>query len=154
MKDKKPQFIEPPSHLGDKVPRSGGPTPAEAIVKALQLADELMEGFQGWAIDDLQRLWTAFGSGNRSSVDVRELFTTAHEIRGQGGTFGFPLMTLIADSLCKFLEPRSTLNDIELEIVRVHILALKAVFAQNLKGGQDALYNELRKLLPMLRNKV
>lgn len=150
----KPQFIEPPSFLGDKVPRSGGPSPAEAIGKALQLADDLIDSYQGWAVDDLQKLWQAFGDGKRTPADVRALFNIAHEIRGQGGTFKFPLISLVADSLCKFLEPRSYLEDRDLDIVRIHILAMKAIFAQELKGEQQALYAELKPLLPMLRSKA
>ena len=154
MTQKKPQFIEPPSFIGDKVPRTGGPSPAEAIGKALSLADDLIDSYQGWAVDDLQKLWQAFGGGKRTAADVRELFNSAHEIRGQGGTFKFPLISLIADSLCKFLEPRSDLEDRDLEIVRIHILALKAIFAQGLKGEQEGLQAELRPLLPLLRSKA
>ncbi|MEQ8665807.1 MAG: Hpt domain-containing protein [Rhodospirillales bacterium] len=150
----KPQFFQPPSFIGDKVPRSGGPSPAEAIAKALRLADDLIDSYQGWAVDDLQKLWQAFGDGKRTPADVRALFNTAHEIRGQGGTFKFPLISLIADSLCKFLEPRSHLEARDLEIVRIHILAMKAIFAQQLKGQQEALFAELKPLLPLLRSKA
>jgi len=154
MAEQKPRIIKPTSYIGDKVPKSGGPSPARAIANALKLADDLVGNYQGWAVDDLQKLWESFRDTDGSAQAVRELYTAAHEIRGQGGSFGFPLISVIADSLCKFLEPRSNLSNIDLEIVKVHILAMKAVFSQQLKGNQDALAQELRRLLPLLREKA
>lgn len=154
MAEKKPNLIKPKSYFGDKVPKQGGPSPAQAIAKALSLADDLVGNYQGWAVDDLQKLWEAFRHTDGSAEDVRRIYTASHEIRGQGGSFGYPLITIIADSLCKFLEPRSQLTTIDLEIVKVHILAMKAVFAQQLAGGHSELESELRRLLPLLRGKA
>jgi len=161
MAKEKPQIIQPPKRIGDKVPRTGGPSAIEAIGKALKLADNLIDSYQGWAVDDLQRLWAAFEQARKSrrnlaaeQASVRQMFNVAHEIRGQGGSFGYPLISLLADSLCKFLEPRGSLSARDLEIVRIHILALKAVFGQQLKGAQTGLSDELKPLLSTLRAKA
>jgi len=82
------------------------------------------------------------------------MFDMAHEIRGQGGSFGFPLVSVIGDSLCKFLDGRARLAGAELEVIKVHILAMKAVFRQDLKGTQDAMARDLKDLLELLRAKI
>ncbi|MDD9878029.1 MAG: hypothetical protein OXR84_11370, partial [Magnetovibrio sp.] len=83
-----------------------------------------------------------------------EMFDIAHEIRGQGGTFGFDLISTIGDSLCKFLDGRARLAGVELEVIKVHILAMKAVFRQDLSGAQPQLLGDLKELLELLRAKV
>ena len=147
-------LIDPGRHLRDKVRKSGGPTPEQAVMRALNTAESMMDDYQGWAVDDLQALWKVFQESSAGTGNARELFDIAHEVRGQGGSFGFPLISLIGDSLCKFLEPRTILSARELEVVKIHILAMKAVFHQGLKGKQKGLDGELRGLLASLRNKL
>jgi len=153
----KARTMHPPRHLSDRVPKSGGPTPESAILAALNSAEELIEGYQGWAVDDLEDLWRAFQDAadkKAGPADIRQMFDIAHEIRGQGGTFGFPLITAISDSLCKYLDQRKEMAARAGEVVRVHILAMKAVFRQELKGDQGALGRELPKLLAHLRDRA
>jgi len=158
--DKKTQFIRPRRHISQKVSKTGGPTPEKAILEALNAAEDIISGYQGWAVDDMEELWETFlgfvetGHRSISRDDITEMYNLAHEARGQGGSFGFPLITGIADSLCKFLDGRGDLNDIDLDITRIHILALKAVFRQNLKGDCGALSREIPNLLLALRNKA
>ncbi|MBL6948569.1 MAG: hypothetical protein ISR51_07820, partial [Rhodospirillales bacterium] len=92
-------LIDPGRHLRDKVRKSGGPTPEQAVMRALNTAESMMDDYQGWAVDDLQALWKVFQESSAGTGNARELFDIAHEVRGQGGSFGFPLISLIGDSL-------------------------------------------------------
>ena len=154
----KDTLVRPPRHISEKVPRKGGPTPAAAILKALNASTQLTEGYQGWAIDDLEDLWRQFqktASNGKSDVgQIEALFNMAHEIRGQGGSFGFPIISTIGDSLCKFLDKRQVLSKIDLDIVRIHIFAMKAVFRQNLKGDCGEVGREIGNLFRALRERV
>ncbi len=149
----KASMIKPGRRLGDKVGKTGGPTPEEAVLRALNATEHLSEAYQGWAVDDLQALWQVFqvtaAAGNDADADVKKMFDIAHEVRGQGGSFGFPLITDIGDSLCKFLEPLDSLTGRDLEVIKIHILAMKAVFHQNLKGDSGAA-GEVGRELPQL----
>ncbi|MBT3307429.1 MAG: hypothetical protein HN377_13240 [Alphaproteobacteria bacterium] len=147
-------LIEPGRHLRDKVRTTGGPTPEQAVLRALNAAESITSDYQGWAVDDLQALWQAYKDSAAGSGNVSEMFDIAHEVRGQGGSFGFPLISRIGDSLCKFLESRQSLDARDLEIIKIHILAMKAVFQQDLKGKQGDLDVELSDLLFALRDKV
>ena len=82
------------------------------------------------------------------------MFDIVHEIRGQGGSFGFGLISVVADSLCKFIEGKNDFKAFELDVIKVHIMAMKVVFGQNLKGPQKELSEQLSELLQALRNKV
>ncbi len=154
----KDPLVRPPRHISEKVPRKGGPTPAAAILKALNASAQLTQGYQGWAIDDLEDLWRQFQkTAVNGKSDVRQivsLFDMAHEIRGQGGSFGFPIISVIGDSLCKFLDNRQVLTTTDLEIIRIHIFAMKAVFRQGLKGDCGEVGREIANLFSALRERV
>jgi hypothetical protein len=148
----KASMIRPDRRLSDKVGKTGGPTPEQAVLRALNATEHLSEAYQGWAVDDLQALWQALqGSiaAGHAAAEVKKMFDIAHEVRGQGGSFDFPLITSIGDSLCKFLEPLDSLTDRDLEVIKIHILAMKAVFHQNLKGD-SGVAGEVRGELPQL----
>jgi hypothetical protein len=66
---------------------------------------------------------------------MEKSFNVAHDIRGQGGSFGFPLITRVGSSLCRYIEGRdwaSAATDVQ--VVSAHIGALKVVLVQNLRG--------------------
>ncbi|NQU61872.1 MAG: hypothetical protein HQ512_12135 [Rhodospirillales bacterium] len=150
----KPSLIKPKKRLRDKVRTTGGPTPEEAVLRAVNAAEDLMEGYQGWAVDDLQKLWEAFQKTAASGTDVSKMYDIVHEVRGQGGSFGFPLISSIGDSLCKYLDRRKSLSSVELEVIKIHILAMKAVFRQSLKGDAGGLAQEIPDLLFALRERT
>jgi len=153
--NKKQDLIDPPKRVSEKVPPFGGPTPEAAIRKALNLSAELMDSYEGWAVDDLQMLWLEHENLPKGQdvpkERINKIFDIAHETRGQGGSFGYPLVSLIADSLCKFVERKGALNSEQLNIVQLHLLALKAVLRQKLKGNQPEMGGELTKLLQAIR---
>jgi chemotaxis protein histidine kinase CheA len=152
----RPEKIQPPNRLSRKVRKKGGPSAEQAILRALNAAEDLIDNYQGWAVDDLTKLWKAYEESRNggSPRDIQKMFEIAHGIRGEGGSFGFQLISTIGDSLCKFLEGRKKLTRADSEVVKVHILAMRAVFRQDLKGPQPAVERELRQLLALLRERV
>ena len=154
---KNPHLVTPPNRLGGRIRRTGGPSPEQAILRALNAAEDLMDEYQGWAVDDLTKLWQAFEAsvdGSPSTAQISQMFEIAHGIRGEGGSFGFPLVSVVSDSLCKLLEGKKGITKPEQEVVKVHILAMRAVFRQKLSGSQTKLEGELRQLLTLLRDRM
>lgn len=152
-----PNLVTPPNRLGDRIRRTGGPSPEQAILRALNAAEDLMDEYQGWAVDDLTKLWQTFEAsvdGAPSTAQILQMFEIAHGIRGEGGSFGFPLVSVVSDSLCKLLEGKKSITRPEQEVVKVHILAMRAVFRQKLSGSQPKLEGELRQLLTLLRDRM
>lgn len=153
----KPEKIFPPNRLSEKVRKTGGPPPEKAILRALNAAEDLIDSYQGWAVDDLAELWKAYEdtrSASGNPKQILKMFEIAHGIRGEGGSFGFQLISTIGDLLCKFLEGKRKLTAAGSEVVKVHILAMRAVFRQELKGPQPAMERDLRQLLALLRQRV
>lgn len=152
------EFIKPEKHISQRVPKYGGLPPDIAVMRALNATKELTTGYQGWAVDDLQDLWHLFletvktKSANRKKI--QKMFDVCHEIRGEGGTFGYPLISIVGDSLCKYLDLKHTMAGKELDVVRIHILSLKAIFRQKLAGPQSELATTVTELLQALRDKV
>lgn len=129
-----------PNGLKFKVKR-GGPFAVTGAVlnKAQKSIDELSDQFaQQLAVDiaDMVALHgQLLGDDCDPSEYLKQLFHIAHNLKGNGGTFGFDLVTNITYLLCRFIErldvPLPTLST---EVIYLHINALKAVQAQNLTG--------------------
>jgi len=151
-------IVEPTRRMAKRVNKTGGPPPDVAIMRALNAAEDLVDNYQGWAVDDLEALWRTFLEASEKdpngTLNVKGMYDMSHEIRGQGGSFGFPLISVVGDSLCKFLEGKGTIMAKDLDVIRVHILAMKAVFRQGIKGDSSALNHELASLLRALRERV
>ncbi len=52
---------------------------------------------------------------------------SAHDVKGDSGTFGFPPWPPAADSLCRLLEHTPDLSRIPLAIVDQHVDAVRAI---------------------------
>ena len=106
----------------------------EAVAAAEHELSHMVADYLAWANEDLERLDAAF----RAAPARDELYRLAHDMKGQGGTVGYPLITAIGDSLCRFLEGRRTLDRAALEVARRHVEALRTVIAHRLSGDGGA----------------
>ena len=119
---------------------------AESVEAMLARADKAVEimsvEFTDWIEDDINRLQDAHDALTSEPDDPRSVmervYNIAHDMRGQAGSYGFPLITRVGSSLCRYIEGRdwaSAAND--LQIVSAHIGALKIVLSHNLRGDGD-----------------
>jgi hypothetical protein len=76
--------------------------------------------------DELQRI---FILSNISEI--------AFDIKGMGGTFGYPLLTHLAKSLYDFVTKLGLPNEAQLEVISIHIDAMYVVLAHGV-GGTDS----------------
>ena len=63
-----------------------------------------------------------------------EINLLAHELRGQGGTFGYPLITMFGKMLYMATLPDCRTDDKAVEIVEAHIDAMRAVLRRKVSG--------------------
>src|SRR3546814_7444393 len=68
----------------------------------------------------------------RGLIRMRRLL---HDLRGQAGTFGYPLVSQVGDSACKFIDLSEDFSETEVEVIGMHVDALKAI-AQSKKIGR------------------
>ena len=157
--DPKVEVITPPDTLKDKV-KAGGPGGVdEKVLKRAEAVVASMGGdFVKWAEKDLNSLQQAFNglkAGTAEQKDsLRTIFQISHDIKGQGGSFDYGLLTAVGDSLCKLTEEKERVGAAEIEAMGLHIEALKLILNDRLKGdGGDTgatLLDGLRQVVDKL----
>lgn len=58
----------------------------------------------------------------------------AFDIKGMGGTFGYPLLTHLAKSLKDFIAKLGLPNETQLEVISIHVDAMYVVLAQGIQS--------------------
>jgi len=133
------QFIRPPDDLARKAPMTAGGVDPETIAKAEAMIASLQTDYLNWAEEDAAKLLHAYetlvsGSADQDAAKA-DLFRLAHDMKGQGGSFGFDLITIVGDQLCRFLESiEAPPSRAEAEVVKVHVEAIRLILAQRMKG--------------------
>jgi chemotaxis protein histidine kinase CheA len=85
---------------------------------------------------------------------LKSIFTFAHDLRGQGGSFGYPLLSEIGTSLCKFVETREhRLAAGDTIVFSAHIDVASAIIANGMAGEGDAVARTLVDSLASLVQK-
>lgn len=104
---------------------------AEAAVEALR------ETYREQLVEDvatLGRIWSRIETEGASKSTLDELHSIAHNIKGQGGSFGYDLVTDIGASFCDYLRGGLRTAPNELSIISMHIRMLKNVAENNITG--------------------
>lgn len=131
------QIIQPPNTLRLKVGggRFGGIDPA-AIAKAEAALKNLSSQFSQWLNDELVKLDAA-----RAAVRDRGytpetsegIYLRAHDLKGLGTTYEYPLITRIAASLCRMTDTAEARAKAPLFLIDAHIDAIKACVRDEIK---------------------
>lgn len=149
MNDQAGKVIKPPNTLSQKVTVGGpGAVDAAALERAETVISDLAGDYVNWAKDDIKRLEGVFASMKTGSGDndklAQEIFQVSHDIKGQGGSFDYPLMTIIGGQLCAFIDKREKAIDAgAVEVIGLHINAMQLVIAQALTGDGGAIGDQL-----------
>lgn len=150
------RFIDAPTALQAKV-KVGGPgaVDAAALARAEQIIADMSGDYLEWAEEDLlameevlEKLKAAKKKERREHIE--RIFQLAHDIKGQGGSFGYRMMTRIGDQLCTFVENLESAGAAEIEVIELHFDAMKLIIAKRLAGdgGAEAnkLFDDLKKV--------
>jgi hypothetical protein len=68
------------------------------------------------------------------AASIKELYGIAHNIKGQGSSFGYPLVTRIGHSLCTLVRQEREFSDADLGVVQAHLDALRLILVKDIKG--------------------
>jgi multidrug efflux pump subunit AcrA (membrane-fusion protein) len=126
----------------------------ETLARAEEATTALRANYTQWAridVDNTQALLDAAKKapeGRREQLDL--LYAAMHNIKGQGTSFGYPLVTRLGQSLCRLIAPGRAVDDAGLKVAQAHLDALKLVLDQKIagKGGEvgDKLATRLESL--------
>jgi hypothetical protein len=147
-----PVRMEPVSNaLRLKVGRVGGIDPI-ALAKAEVAMKDLANNFDRWMQDELDKLDTA-----RSAIrdigytaeTAERLYSRAHDLKGLGDTYGYPLVTSVAGSLCRLIQDPGKRMEAPLFLLDAHIASIKAVVRSKIRDVDNpvaqALLSELEQ---------
>lgn len=150
------QVLNPPNLLKSKV-GSGG-FAMGAIDKAAKVIDGLRGEFEEIAKVEVVKLVAAATALMAQPNDLAkrdEVYKIAHELRGQGGSYGYPLVTRFGDQLCRYLDAAAGLDAKSLVIVKATADAIGVVINSKVTGdGGDtgrALVAMLDKVLAQVK---
>lgn len=102
------------------------------------------------ALELTQKAKQCSSLSEKDTLMKKEVFRLVHDIKGQGATFGYPLMTDIGNKLCRYLESRKEFTDMTLEKVRRHLLLLTRILENQVMETTSEkateILNEMKKI--------
>lgn len=123
------EMIQVPNTLRLKVgSRFGGMDP-NAIAKAEAALKGLSGQFGQWLQDEITKLETAravIRDEGMSQKAADQLYLHAHDLKGLGATYEFPLITRLAGSLCKLMDEQQYRTIAPMFLVDAHVEAIRA----------------------------
>ena len=127
---------------------------AETIARAEAAVAELAANYPDVALRDIADSQAALDAAKMEPAHRQEhierLFAIVHNIKGQGGSFGFPLVTRIGQSLCQLIKQSAAVRESDLSIIQVHLDALELILKKRIKGDGGETANKLAAHLEAL----
>jgi len=130
------EIIPAPNMLRLKVGGGGGIDLA-ALAKAEAALKSLSANFGEWLNDEISKLEAAraeIQANGLTQDSAKALYLRAHDLKGLGSTYEFPLVSRIAGSLCKLLDDHGAIPTGAMKLVDAHINTIKAVVRDGVKS--------------------
>lgn len=119
-------FMSAPSHANIN---------ADTIRRAEEAVSKLASQYRDWVRGDLTKLRDSLAAaeagGEARQKAYDEIRRIAHDLRGQGSTFGYPLVTRIAQSISQTLKLWADGTDADGELA-AHVEAIATVIEQDI----------------------
>ena len=150
MTDKPGQMIPAPNALKLKVGgRFGGIDPS-GIAKAEAALKSLSANFAEWLQDELSKLEAArarIKTEGLTPQSTENLYLRAHDLKGLGSTYEFPIITRMAGSLCKLIDDPDKRTNAPLFLIDAHIDAIRASVRDNIRDETNPVGKHLAEEL-------
>jgi hypothetical protein len=133
----KAQITPPTNSLRPKLGGRFGGIDADAIAKAEAALKSLSGQFAQWLDDEIKKLDAARAAiqANGYTPETSEsLYLRAHDLKGLGSTYEFPLITRIAASLCRLTDTPERRAQASLFLIDSHIDAIKACVRDDIRN--------------------
>ena len=148
------QVIQAPNTLKLRMGSKFGGIDAAAIAKAEAALKSLSGNFNEWLQEEVVKLEAArqaIRTDGLTTQTAETLYFRAHDLKGLGTTYEFPLVTRIAASLCKLIDEPETRLEAPMFLVDAHIDAIKAAVRDDIKTDTHpvgkVLISELERLV-------
>jgi hypothetical protein len=133
------RLVKFPTALQRKVGRVGPISPV-LVARAEAALDRLSVNFGPWLAEEILHLAavrasvraTGFNAETAANLNIR-----VHELKSLAATYGFPLITQIAESLCRLIEDEDTRLAAPLLLIDAHIDAISAAMRDDVRTDND-----------------
>lgn len=120
------------------MPAGDGDLDPDALARAEAALARLAENYLSWAEADCASLRACLAEIEAHPADAADglwrLFRIAHDMKGQAGTFGYPLVTEVAHRLCRSIESMPEPDGHGLAHIARHVDALAEIVSGRLEG--------------------
>ena len=129
------------------------PTLDELAKQAEEAMADLARTFPAMAIGDVQAMKKYLVEASstfdqeRNDIIRTKLYPKAHDLKGQGATFGYPLITDVGAHLCQTITSKSTYDPSDLQSIKQDILSMETILWKKLKGDGGTKGAEILKTL-------
>lgn len=133
------QFIRPPNTLKAKVGGSFGGISADAVAKAEEALASMAAQFGQWLQDEIDKLEAAQGAirdHGHTPETLENLYFRAHDLKGLGATYQYPLVTRLAASLCRLIDDADKRMTAPPRLLDAHIDAIRAVVRDQIQTDE------------------
>jgi HPt (histidine-containing phosphotransfer) domain-containing protein len=149
------RFYRMRNRLKDKIGGGAGGAgfSKEAMEKAENEFKKMAEDYPDWVGKFITQLQQELTAAKGRAADMRtpnfvRINQLAHELKGQGGTFGYPLISIFGKSLFELTAGRDgSISDEHLDLAKAHMDAMQAVIKGRVAGDGGAIGAELVKSL-------
>lgn len=144
------QIFTPPNTLRMKVGGGFGGIDAGAIAKAEEALKAMSAQFGQWLQDEIVKLdaaQNAIRTQGLTQETAEGLYFRAHDLKGLGSTYQYPIVTRMAGSLCKLLDDPAKRTEAPIVLLDAHIDAIKAVVRDEIQTDEHPVGRELAETL-------
>ena len=141
--------IRPPNALRMKVGGGFGIN-ADAVARAEEALKAMAAQFDQWLKDEIVKLDAAQAricEEGYTPETAENLYFRAHDLKGLGTTYEYPLVTRIAGSLCKMLDDAGKRMQAPTTLLDAHIDAIRAVVRDQIKTDEHPVGRTLAETL-------
>ncbi len=156
----KPQVINPPDMLKGKVSVGGpGAVDPSVLERAEAVITNLADNYLEWVQEDFDKIIEAFdrlkNEPDNQEKNLDDVFQIGHDMKGQGGSFGYDLITIVGDKLCRFIEKlEGKAGASEIAAIQLHIDAMRVVISQRIEGDGGKLGDKLLGGIDLVHQKL
>jgi len=129
------------------------PTQEEMLARAEAAVVALRDAYRAQLAEDVERLftlWDEFQAGLPLAEFLKRVHAVAHDVKGQGGSFGYELATDIGASLCAHACAEEGAFPAP-NILHLHLRMLRAVSQRDLAGDGGTSGDRFRAKLAQLK---
>ena len=155
------KYVKPPNNLRQKqrlagvsgVLDAGWIHAAERQIEAARLDYEKAVG------EDMANLHSICEEILKNPADLRNqiqaLYGIVQTVKGQGSSFGYPLVSIIGAQLAKFVESLGDeVSDAQMEVVKIHTEAIRFIVQKKIEGEGGQLGKQIIGGLGLVIKKV